>query len=1628
MNPKPFRRPTLALVLSLLLVAALPAAPRILPRRARRPGSAASGSRGAATPAPDRGDASESAERRTEIEYFRHLVGGNLDVARTREMWKEAQAVPSEAQGTAAVNAWQLVGPIYSTNVGGGRMTGRVRDIDAVNLRVLAASGGLWRFNYGAVPMSDAVPASRFGAFATSPSDPNTILLGTGEYAYGGGTGLYKSTDGGATWALKPMVPTPWAFLRIRYSPDGSVVHAATTFGYFRSTDGGDTWTNTLGGTATDLSTVAGDPSLVFVTLQGSGLWRSTDAGVTWSQVTGGGIPTTGTGLGAVSAILTSPSGPLWIYVAFDTAVWRSTDGGVTWSDVSPPYNVGNSGYGPVISVCPGDPNTVLYGNVSFNRSTDAGANWSKIVSSNLHADYHVFAWDADGVGVWAGNDGGWFHSADRGQTWDSSANVMPITQFYNIDCEKSEIGYMIGGTQDNNTLFTPNQALYWTDPALHSTEGDAMGVCINLYDPTQMWAVSGEASGSYTFPRFRTTDGGQTWQEVNSGIDPNSYWGGEIRTDNAYPVDLVTSAGPYVYESTDGTTWAKSNLTPFPANISHLTSSTRVSPNAVLYAALSGTGPGRLYVRDGGTWYERSSGLPAGGVTKVVPHPWAAYANEAWALMSTTSGSRIFYTTDRGVSWTDITGDFPTGVPITDLVPNPRTVGELYVGTMLGCYRSKNGGVNWERWNNGMPQSAIVSEMSYIDLTPSTGQFFVVAGTFGRSVWKRDVSGEDVFPTLAVSDAVVQEGDAGTTTAWFQVKLSAPQTEPVLVDYATADSTATIADNDYADTHATLTFPAGATTEWITVPVNGDTQIEPDEYFKLVLSNPVRADVTNYGVGTIQDDDTRRTVCQDLFVTNGSVTAVATSGNTVYVGGNFTRVGPASGGAVPIDAATGEPLWLPKVAGYVNAAVPDGAGGWYLGGGFSYVGGIPRRNLAHIRADHTLDPWNPSPDDVVSALAVSGDTVFVGGNFTSVAGIARNHLAAISIGGGLYDWNPGADGQVLALSLSGGELYAAGTFTTIGGQSRNRVAAVSTATGLADAWDPNADSDVDALVVDGGTVFVSGNFTNVGGQARNHLAALDPVSGAATGWNPNPDGVIFAFAADANDVYVSGTFANIGGQARAGLAAIDRSSGLATAWAPGLVGDVISLAVGGGTVYAGGTYTSIGGQARSDLAALDATTGLATPWNPDPNSTVTALAVNGGTVLAGGVFSSLGAQPRNSIAALDAVTGMVTPWNPDADGSVLSLVPNGGVLYAGGNFSTIGGQPRSRIAALDSLTGLATAWDPNANSTVRSMLLSGSRLYVGGNFTSIGGQARNHIAALSTASGGAYTWNPNSSGPVYAMVTDGTYVYAGGAFTTIGGQARTALAALSVTNGAAAAWNPNPDNAVNALALDGTILYVGGNFLQIAGVTRHRLAVLSLSPVAVGSWNPSPNGNVFALQLLTGSQLYVGGAFTNIQGEARAHLALLRASTSQVSSWSPNPDNSVTALALGGSTLYAGGTFSEIGGMPQSRVACIVPTSVVGVPPPSPVASLSLELSPNPTTGRVRLEYTLPEAGRVRIGVYDLQGRRVGRSIDELEPAGPHEAAWDAADGPGAVPPGVYFVRLEAGARRAVRRFAIVR
>lgn len=236
--------------------------------------------------------------------------------------------------------------------------------------------------------------------------------------------------------------------------------------------------------------------------------------------------------------------------------------------------------------------------------------------------------------------------------------------------------------------------------------------------------------------------------------------------------------------------------------------------------------------------------------------------------------------------------------------------------------------------------------------------------------------------------------------------------------------------------------------------------------------------------VGVAQTNVPRK----ETWVTNGQVNAIVTTPTTVYVGGDFLRVAPYTGSAVPVDLNTGAPASsYPEVVGTVEVIRNDGSGGWYIGGALSAIGGPPLSNLAHVSADLTVDAaWTPNPSGKVFTLVPSGSTLYIGEDFTSVGGVERRRLAALDAAtGAVLDWNPVADNSVRALAVRGSIVYAGGLFGTVGGLGRSSLAAIDAATGVPTAWDPDVNGEVYSLAISDDWVYIGGDFAGVGGVER---------------------------------------------------------------------------------------------------------------------------------------------------------------------------------------------------------------------------------------------------------------------------------------------------------------------------------------------------------------------------------------------------------------------------------------------------------------------------------------------------------------------------------------------------------------
>jgi hypothetical protein len=307
-----------------------------------------------------------------------------------------------------------------------------------------------------------------------------------------------------------------------------------------------------------------------------------------------------------------------------------------------------------------------------------------------------------------------------------------------------------------------------------------------------------------------------------------------------------------------------------------------------------------------------------------------------------------------------------------------------------------------------------------------------------------------------------------------------------------------------------------------------------------------------------------------------------------------------------------------------------------------------------------------------VTALAVSGNTVYAGGFFTSAGGIPATNIAQWN-GTSWSALGTGISGPVYALAVSGSNLYAGGNFTNAGGVPANCVAQwngsnwSALASGVS-GEDAHGDGPaVFALAVLGSNLYAGGLFTMAGRSPALYIAQWNGSSWS--GVNAGVDGEVYALAVSGSTLYVGGL---ITGASGGGVTQWNGSN-----WSvPGsgtTPGRVYALATSGNMLYAGGEFTNAGGIPAADVAEWNGTNWapLGSGIEPGWSTSVAALAVSGSTVYVGGSFNNAGGIPATNIAQWNGASW--SPLGSGVGGGINALAVSGGTLYAGGEFGFAG-------------------------------------------------------------------------------------------------------------------------------------------------------------------------------------------------------------------------------------------------------------------------------------------------------------------------------------------------------------------
>jgi len=641
----------------------------------------------------------------------------------------------------------------------------------------------------------------------------------------------------------------------------------------------------------------------------------------------------------------------------------------------------------------------------------------------------------------------------------------------------------------------------------------------------------------------------------------------------------------------------------------------------------------------------------------------------------------------------------------------------------------------------------------------------------------------------------------------------------------------------------------------------------------------------------------------------NGSVGAVVATDNAIYVGGSFSqyqgqsanRIAKLTKSTCALDT-TFSPEALNGFDNTVTALATTGTS-LYVGGYFTAYKGIAnsanrlaKLDLATGVIDTAFSPAGAATNGFnwsVNSLLISGTSLYVGGGFTAYKGIANsaNRLAKLDLTSGAIDttFSPvgaatnGFNSTVNTLAVSGASVYAGGYFTAYKGvaNSARYLAKLSLATGAIDtAFSPvgatanGFSAGVSTLLTKGSFLYVGGVFSSYKGiTSANKIAKLDLATGA-----------------------IDSTFIPSGSNLNGFNSSVD------------------ALSSDGTHIYAGGYFSAYAGVSANRIAKFNANTWeldttFSPPENNGFNATVRKIILNGDSLYVGGEFTAYRgiANSANYLAKLDAGTGAIdtifSPVGVNANGfgdTVNTLEISGTSLYAGGEFINYKGVANSAfyIAKLDLLTGaIDTAFSPvgaaanGFNSFVYALHANGTSLYVGGWFTAYRGVAdsANKIAKLNLDTGAIDTaFSPvgaTANGfdeEVNAITSSGTSIYAGGRFFRYRGviipallaklDAATGVLDTSFTTGLD--WNGA--NAVRALLVVGSSLYIGGMFQQYLGVPYSAINFAKVnintgdidttfSPAGAGA-----NGFGGAVEsfVVSGSDLYIGGGFTYYRSE----------------------------------------------------------------------------------------------------------------------------------------------------------------
>jgi hypothetical protein len=698
-----------------------------------------------------------------------------------------------------------------------GRVTGIAVDpTNSSNIYLAAAGGGVWNTTNGGTswaPLTDTQTTLAMGAIAIAPTNHLKIYAGTGEannsLDSNHGEGILVSDDGGSTWTLETasgafagvvigQIAVDPTNANVAYAAVGGFGENGNYFvntGIWKTTDGGATWTNMTGAdgldTASAWSAVVIDPTTptaiyaAIGSMDGgsghNGIYRSTNSGATWSFLANGpnqtALPTIGRIALAVSpaaktagkhvlyvAVAGSPytsTGGLIYFGRSDTAdaatptftnltsgtpdfLGGENGGGQGWYDIA--VNVSANG----VVYCSGVENYNAAGADAIITSSNLGVTWTDISTVNTvepHTDNHAIAFDSSNR-MLAGNDGGIYRYDPTIPSWTDLNSNLNTIQFTGIGLHPTDLGTVVGGSQDNGTeLYSDN--LLWVERA----GGDGGYAKISQTNPLHCYHEYTGASLE------RSDDGCMTFTvAIYSGIfsnipdSPDSSDFYAPYTLDPTNGDHILFGTDYVSESTNaGSSWTAmgtpgtNNFNAGDSSVDSIALSPANGANPqVIYASVGGSFAvsSRIFVtsNDGAAWTERD--LPACPtnanssigcrVNQIVTDPNDLTGQTAFAVTNniTGGGRHVYRTTNEGASWTDITHNLPDS-PTWSVQVDTDASHTAYISNETGVYSSPSPYSTWTLYGTGLPHA------QGVDLELNRSLHVLGLATHGRGAWE---------------------------------------------------------------------------------------------------------------------------------------------------------------------------------------------------------------------------------------------------------------------------------------------------------------------------------------------------------------------------------------------------------------------------------------------------------------------------------------------------------------------------------------------------------------------------------------------------------------------------------------------------------------------------------------------------------------------------------------------------------------------------------------------------------------------------------------------------------------------------------------------------------------------------